>query len=976
MVRNKYVKIQHGKEIVRKNNILDAYPEHIAKRQMGTLDTTSTGINETDNQFELSTLLLKLDTPLEGLKEMGVNKLNITGEDLEGDLSVVNNGDNSLTINGSLPVDEGTTQEGTSFTLTDAQPNKKASITKLEGNTSQSGTPTPSSPIEVKTVSGDNEVVVCGKNRLKINDFILGSNGLTYTCTNGIIRIQGTAGNLGYSTLELTPYVNINELNAIPNGTQLTFSVLGITGIGAGQIFIGQTGNLYYWQPSASTKMISKSKSAEITRVVIWFTTTQGQTYDIYMNPQFEVGSTATDYEEHKGNSYRVDFGGKNEFHDYYQITDTNNGITRTLTDNGIKLNGTYNKSANMDLWLTKSTSAGYSNNMTLLKANTQYTISIRAISGSFNISNITCNLSSRTVADKTFAWNYQTLTLSNNVWKKTFTPTTDIYVGGVRLYFNKSNTTAVFNNAELGIQIEKGTTDTQFSPYVSNPIELCKIGSYVDKLKRAEGKNLCSNIQLQDANNIRYYFDKTISKTFTFSTIVNVATANNSIYLVVDGTNYGRIGTISGTANTIISGTYTLSDDNYQAIQNGNECYLLLYKSSAGFTLPSYAMINEGSTALPYEPYGTNWYIEKNIGKVNMEDYNWTKYGTNITGINRFATTGIPNVKYVANNKQLGDALSNMYANHTGSGMSGVAYNFCIDTNMVQTTDDSSLTKPRGVLYYALKTPEYEIITNENLIQQLNNIQNIELIENLCYVDWVGKEKPTMTLKYNYETEYEYDLGVQDFTLSANTNYNVNANGLSLKLANNSAIYEGAGTYTPTQDTEVTSVKLLIPLGVNFSSTVYPTVEKQSGLRNTEFDVHYVDSLDISVTNYKCFTTLTKNGCIARYQYTYDRHSRFRSYRDGQVYDMADLNGRRITAIGFACNWIGGGSYQSTREVLAVLDTSNYALYINQEIPMNITRVDEITSDAEFYTNNTEITGPLHLDPLRTNCDKERGGI
>ena len=114
--------------------------------------------------------------------------------------------------------------------------------------------------------------------------------------------------------------------------------------------------------------------------------------------------------------------------------------------------------------------------------------------------------------------------------------------------------------------------------------------------------------------------------------------------------------------------------------------------------------------------------------------------------------------MKYVANNRELGDALSNYYQNHTGSGMSGVAYYFCIDTNMVQATDDSSLTKPRGVLYYALATPTTTEITDTYLLNQLNGILDIELYENLCYVDWVGIEKPTITLQYA-GTE---DLGIK----------------------------------------------------------------------------------------------------------------------------------------------------------------------------------------------------------------------
>lgn len=56
------------------------------------------------------------------------------------------------------------TVQGTSFTLTDAQPDKQASIYQLEGNTTQNGTPSPTNPIPIYTVSGDNDVLVRGKN--------------------------------------------------------------------------------------------------------------------------------------------------------------------------------------------------------------------------------------------------------------------------------------------------------------------------------------------------------------------------------------------------------------------------------------------------------------------------------------------------------------------------------------------------------------------------------------------------------------------------------------------------------------------------------------------------------------------------------------------------------------------------------------------------------------------------------------------
>ena len=52
----------------------------------------------------------------------------------------------------------------------------------LKGNTSQDGTPTPSSPIPVNIVSGDNTIKICGKN---LAQNIKGFAGTTYTSGNG-----------------------------------------------------------------------------------------------------------------------------------------------------------------------------------------------------------------------------------------------------------------------------------------------------------------------------------------------------------------------------------------------------------------------------------------------------------------------------------------------------------------------------------------------------------------------------------------------------------------------------------------------------------------------------------------------------------------------------------------------------------------------------------------------------------------------
>lgn len=77
--------------------------------------------------------------------------------------------------------------EGETITLN----NTKASTLDidLKGNTSQTGTPTPSSPIPVNVVSGDNEVVVCGKNLFNKDNSQIGKAWNNASASNRAIVI-------------------------------------------------------------------------------------------------------------------------------------------------------------------------------------------------------------------------------------------------------------------------------------------------------------------------------------------------------------------------------------------------------------------------------------------------------------------------------------------------------------------------------------------------------------------------------------------------------------------------------------------------------------------------------------------------------------------------------------------------------------------------------------------------------------------
>ena len=185
-----------------------------------------------------------------------------------------------------------------------------------------------------------------------------------------------------------------------------------------------------------------------------------------------------------KGNNV-VNVCGKNLFHDYYSGSNTTRGITRTGGDGYVLLNGTYDKTANIDIFLTASTNSSGSANMTLLKANTTYTVRI-IFDGEYTISlNDNLQISSRTLGG-TFAWNYQGIPYSNNKWVKTFTVGNEsLYLGGIRIPNIKTTDNVSFTNTKVYIQVEENSTDTEYEPYnnTSYPLtlgdlEYCKVGT------------------------------------------------------------------------------------------------------------------------------------------------------------------------------------------------------------------------------------------------------------------------------------------------------------------------------------------------------------------------------------------------------------------------------------------------------------------------------------------------------------------
>lgn len=348
------------------------------------------------------------------------------------------------------------TIQGTSFTLTDASSTKQASITEIKGNTTQEGTPTPSNPVEVQNVTGDNNVVVSNKNLLKTvnysgtkngcpvalsSDNTFSSNGTT-TGTQvllGIDLIGGAIANYGL-------YVNANATKIKLQAGSYTLSITNVQGTleNVGENFFlvakyreGQSTGLAIKQTNFASMPMTFTL-AEETEVFIAYQVQYTKANNYSFNFMLEKGNQATTYIQHEGNSYRVDLGGKNILN--LNATQTKSGVTCTNNGDGsITLNGT--ATANMDLWIANGTSANVI--VKSMPNGTALTQRINVKSGSYT----------GTAYLETVTYNGSTNNYTNLRGDITYTFTYNGWIKPTEIYITNGS---VFNNWTIQPQLEK----------------------------------------------------------------------------------------------------------------------------------------------------------------------------------------------------------------------------------------------------------------------------------------------------------------------------------------------------------------------------------------------------------------------------------------------------------------------------------------------------------------------------------------
>ena len=455
---------------------------------------------------------------------------------------------------------------------------------------------------------------------------------------------------------------------------------------------------------------------------------------------QLERGTKKTDYEKYNGNLYEINLG-KNliNINDTYYKRGDYGDIT--INNNVISVDTTQSQSTQMIWWnilvkigkpLTISygnleeTTADNNNAVFYLLSDTPYT--------SFT------NFNDFTKVNKTNRY-------------ATITPTKQYLTVALRTPLNNTSTLS-------NLQVEYGNSPTTYAPY-KTPVELCKISTYRDYIKKSTGKNL---------------FDKDNANILNMpvnGNALNTSENAKSLYISITGGKTYTIQKIKSSRfrveTTQILPTVGVSIDNYLANDDGititintslTANYLLVYYFLNGTdTLTEQEILNsiqieENSSATDPEPYGVGkWYVCKKVGKVTLDGTEsvWAKSGTSYV---------IP--KSSINNQYLPSGTTNYYCNYFTVVSSGstVGTTRVGSTNLLFNYDSSGnylndfktwLSTHNTIVYYILYAPTYTEITDTELINQLNEIELLTGINNITIT---SDDLPAdMYLKYYLHT-------------------------------------------------------------------------------------------------------------------------------------------------------------------------------------------------------------------------------
>lgn len=268
-------------------------------------------------------------------------------------------------------------------------------------------------------------------------------------------------------------------------------------------------------------------------------------------------------------------------------------------------------------------------------------------------------------------------------------------------------------------VMINIGNVSMPYQNYGTSPIELCKIGDYQDRIFKTTGKNLF------DKNNVINAYlntDGTTTSNSTFRVSDYIAVGSFSYITIQGNEGSSELCCFYDTDKNHITGANIgmgASTTKTISIPNNAEYIRVTVKATV---LDQY-QLEIGSQATSYEPYSYNeWYVEKKIGKVVLKgSENWN-YRSDYNAFYLNDTTS----------KGINAPLSNYFKGIT-SGITTNDNSVLFNTTtlyLIYHTLNGVITDLRTWLsthntnvYYVLSTPTYIKITDNKLINDLNNL-------------------------------------------------------------------------------------------------------------------------------------------------------------------------------------------------------------------------------------------------------------
>ena len=547
-----------------------------------------------------------------------------------------------------------------------------STATSYEPYTGGIPSPNPQYPQEIHTISGDNTIKVVGKNLFDDNTL-----NNTWINSNGTISTTATGA-------------NCIIFNCKENDTftlSATFNQASASGI----ILIA-----FY---DSNNTLLNRYALANNTSLSMTYTAPANTSYmyaghylDKPTTIQLEKSSSATTYTPYQEQLAQLNLGAENLW---------KNQLSGFLPQSGSypTTNTTYPDARYVLVHLLKGQSI-------TLSGSTSNNGRVRYIDTTTN--QVVGSVVTQGTTDNEYY--ISTANFSSSVQEGTITAKKDLIIGIMDLGTQINN-----------LIVNYGTIPQTIS---DTPLEYSKIGNYADVFMKPSGTNLFNANLFETFTTAVQYITLTLkpNTAYTLSSNIPTLTSDGSANLFILDTNSTPVTNTNGVKPNVPRTITTLSDG---IVRIG-------YRNLANeLTEPAtkyWYMLNEGSSALPYEPYDTTkWYLKKNIGKIDVNNvdisynstYNYYALSVSNAGGNaktytptissHFANSGTNTPRIVGSN---GYALwlwdtDNYFEN------AEAIKQFMINNNVV--TD------------YVLATPQYTPL-NDTLQNQLNTIESMLL--------------------------------------------------------------------------------------------------------------------------------------------------------------------------------------------------------------------------------------------------------